>query len=45
MSRKPQPDVPKQQKTPKGLDPVPKRREFMDALRWVVKPVKKPKSS
>lgn len=30
------------QTTPKGLEiPVPKRREVMDALRWVVKPKSK----
>ena len=33
------------QKTPKGLEiTVPKRREVMDALRWVVKPKTKPKT-
>ena len=33
------------QKTPTGLEiRVPKRREVMDALRWVVKPKTKPKT-
>ena len=41
MSQK-SPDDQPTQKTPKGLEiPVPKRKDFMDALRKIARPVKK----